>query len=50
MIFKVVFGKQIHLVNSQDKQELNLLLKFIPTVFKGLPNRFTLTYLDEDGD
>jgi hypothetical protein len=50
MIFKVRFGKQIHLVNSTGKQKINQFLNFLPTVFKTIPERFTLSYLDEDGD
>lgn len=50
MIFKVAFGKQIHLINSQDKHKLAQLFNFIPSIFKSLPSRYTLTYLDEDGD
>lgn len=50
MIFKVALGKQIHLINSQDKLKLQQILAFIPTIFKNLPRRYALTYLDEDGD
>jgi hypothetical protein len=50
MIFKIALGKQIHLINSQDKLKLQQLFTFIPTVFKNLPSRYALTYLDEDGD
>jgi PB1 domain len=50
MIFKIALGKQIHLINSQDKLKLQQILTFIPTIFKNLPRRYALTYLDEDGD
>jgi hypothetical protein len=50
MIFKVQFGKQIHLVNSNDKLRIDQFLTVLPSVFKTLPNKYSLSYLDEDGD
>jgi hypothetical protein len=46
MIFKVLFGKQIHLINSQDKLKIQQFLATLPTIFKGLPSRYALTYYD----
>jgi hypothetical protein len=50
MIFKIALGKQIHIINSQDKLKISQLFTTIASIFKGLPNRYALTYLDEDGD
>jgi translation elongation factor P/translation initiation factor 5A len=50
MIFKVLFGKQIHLINSSDKLKIEQIFSILPTVFKSLPPRYSLSYLDEDGD
>ena len=50
MVFKLIYGKQIHLTGSQDKQELCQLRAFIQSHFKALPQKYALTYLDEEGD
>ena len=50
MVFKLIYGKQIHLTSSQDKQQLPQLQAFIQSHFKTLPERYALTYIDEEGD
>jgi translation elongation factor P/translation initiation factor 5A len=50
MIFKVIFGSEIHIIKSTDKQKFQQFLSVLPTVFKSLPNRYKLSYLDEEGD
>ena len=50
MIFKVIFGSEIHILKSTDKQRFHQLLGSLPSVFKSLPARFKLSYLDEEGD
>lgn len=50
MIFKVIFGSEIHIVKSTDKPRFHQLLSFLPTVFKTLPSKFKLSYHDEEGD
>ena len=50
MFFKVVYGTEIHVMNSKEQITFEQLLKFIKSVFKKLPPRFTLTYLDSDQD
>lgn len=50
MIFKVILNKEIHIVKSTDKPTLAELKKFLPSYFKKLPEKYILSYLDEDGD
>lgn len=50
MIFKVILGNEIHIIKSDDKKKFRQLLSFLPTVFKSLPRKFKLSYLDEEGD
>jgi hypothetical protein len=50
MIFKVIFGKQIYLIKPTDKPRFEDFLSSVLSTFKALPNRFTFSYLDEDGD
>lgn len=50
MIFKVIFGKQIYLIKPTDKPRFEDFLSSVLGTFKALPNRFTFSYLDEDGD
>jgi hypothetical protein len=50
MIFKVIFGNEIHIIKSTDKQQFHQFYSILPTVFKSLPSRFKLSYLDEEGD
>ena len=47
MVFKLIYGKQIHLTGTQDKQQLPQLRAFIEGHFKALPKHYSLTYLDE---
>lgn len=50
MIFKVIFGEEIHVLKSSNKQKFTEFLSTLPSVFKALPKRYKLSYLDEDGD
>lgn len=46
MIFKVILGKEIHIIKSNDKPTLAELKKFLPNYFKKLPQKYILSYLD----
>lgn len=48
MIFKIVFGKEIHLLNSITSYPS--LVEGIKGSFKKLPPSFTLSYADSEGD
>jgi len=50
MILKVTFAKKTHLINIKDKPNIADLYTAINLIFKSLPSRYTLSYLDEDGD
>jgi hypothetical protein len=50
MLFKVACGKEIHIINPKDKTNFAEFKKSIAIVFKKLPNKYNLTYLDEDAD
>ena len=50
MFFKLVCGTEIHVMNSKDALTFEGLQKFIKKVFKKLPPRYNLTYLDSDQD
>ena len=50
MFFKVVYGKEIHVMNPKEKTSLAQLKEFIRTVFKKLPRKYMLTYTDCEGD
>lgn len=50
MIFKVFFGSEIHILKSLNKQKFTEFLQTLPSVFKTLPKRYKLSYLDDDGD
>ena len=50
MLFKIIFGKEIHVMNPKDKSTLVQLKEFIRTVFKRLPSKYILTYTDAEGD
>lgn len=48
MIFKISFGKEIHILNRQVNYIE--LISFIKQTFKKLPANFTLSYIDAEGD
>lgn len=50
MILKVNYNKKTHLINTQDKPSIDDLKKSITQTFKSLPDRYALSYIDEDGD
>lgn len=50
MFFKIVYGKQIHVMNTKDVITYGGLQAFIKSVFKKLPLKYTLTYKDSDDD
>lgn len=50
MLFKVSLSSEIHIVNSKDKASFHEFKTTLPKVFKKLPSRYSLTYVDEDGD
>jgi hypothetical protein len=50
MIFKVIFGSEIHVVKSTNKEKFTQFIKLLPSLFKSLPAKFKLSYLDEEGD
>lgn len=51
MFFKIALGKEIHVMNSKENNaSLTELKTFIKRVFKKLPQKFMLTYVDSDGD
>lgn len=50
MHFKVSFGKEIHIVNSEGRATFTDFKLCLPTIFKKLPDRFMLSYIDQDGD
>lgn len=50
MFFKVVYGTEIHVMNSKEDVTYEQIQVFIKSVFKKLPARYTLTYLDSDQD
>jgi hypothetical protein len=50
MHFKVVYKKEIHMLTVKNMSTFSELESSIRTIFKNLPNKFTITYLDSDGD
>ncbi len=50
MIYKVVYGTEIHVMNSKEPLTYVKLQTFIKSVFKRLPSKYTLTYKDSDED
>ena len=51
MFFKVALGKEIHVMNAKENNTtLAELKEFIKKVFKKLPSKFMLTYVDNEGD
>ena len=50
MFFKVIFGNEIHVMNSKEAITYSKLEAFIKSVFKRLPSKYTLTYKDSDED
>lgn len=51
MFFKIALGKEIHVMNAkEDNITLADLKDFIRKVFKKLPAKFMLTYVDTEGD
>lgn len=48
MIFKLIHGKEIHMLNKQVKFEE--LVQFVRTSFRKVPAHFSLSYTDADGD
>ncbi len=51
MFFKISLGKEIHVMNSKESTvSLTELKDFIKKVFKKLPQKFMLTYVDNEGD
>lgn len=50
MFFKVIYGSEIHVMNSKDIITYGKLEAFIKSVFKRLPAKYTLTYRDSDED
>lgn len=48
MIFKIIQGKEIHVLNRQVNFEE--LLTFVRSAFKKLPKNFMLNYIDAEGD
>ncbi len=50
MIYKVVYGTEIHVMNSKEPITYAKLQAFIKSVFKRLPSKYTLTYKDSDED
>jgi len=51
MFFKIALGKEIHVMNAKEESvSLADLKDFIRKVFKKLPAKFMLFYVDSDGD
>lgn len=50
MFFKVIYGTEIHVMNSKEPITYEKLEAFIKSVFKRLPAKYTLTYKDSDED
>ena len=50
MFFKIVYGNEIHVMNTKDTITYANLEAFIKSVFKKLPAKYTLTYKDSDED
>ena len=50
MFFKIALGKEIHVMNPKEKTTLSELKTFIRSVFKRLPQKYMLTYMDQEGD
>ena len=51
MFLKIALGKEIHVMNSKDSNvTLTELKDYIKKVFKKLPQKYMLTYIDDDGD
>jgi len=48
MIFKIVFGKEIHLLNSIASY--SELVEGIKVSFRKLPSPFAISYADAEGD
>ena len=50
MLFKIVCGTEIHVLNSSELLSYHSLLKFIHAKFKQLPSQYSLTYRDPEDD
>jgi len=50
MFFKIVFGKEIHVMNAKETTSLSELRSFVKGVFKRLPPKYMLSYIDNEGD
>lgn len=38
------------MINCKDKPQISQFFALLPSVFRSLPKRYALSYLDEDGD
>jgi len=50
MFFKVVQGKEVHIFNPKDKASFAALQAYIRDVFRQLPSKYQLNYVDEEND
>lgn len=50
MIFKVAFAKKIHLIKLAETTTLEDLKKSISHAFKLETDKYSMFYVDEDGD
>ncbi len=51
MFFKIALGKEIHVMNAKEGNTTLAELKdFIRKVFKKMPAKYMLTYVDSEGD
>lgn len=48
MIFKIIHGKEIHVLNRQVG--FDELAQFVRATFKKLPSKYSLSYVDSEGD
>lgn len=50
MFFKIVFNKEVHILNPKVQPSFSDLQVYIKQVFKHVPSKFQLSYLDEEND
>jgi hypothetical protein len=50
MFFKVVHNKEVHIFNPKDKASFVALQAYIKEVFRQLPAKYQLNYVDEEND
>ena len=50
MLFKIAYNNEIHVMTVKEVINFSKLTQFVNSVFKKLPERYSLVYKDTDGD